>query len=63
MTQLAGKTESRIVLCLLLLTDFTLQYSWFILLLGSMLQNLGELIVVKHSILDWSFSVHLINLL
>ena len=36
--------------------------SWLILLLGSMLEYLGKLIVVKHPILDRSLSVHLINL-
>merc|ERR1719422_810718 len=35
--------------------------SGFILLLGSVLENLGKLIVVKHSLLDGSFLVHLIN--
>merc|ERR1719422_3052189 len=37
--------------------------SRFILLLGSVLENLGKLIVVKHSLLDRCLLVHLINLI
>ena len=36
--------------------------SWLILLLGPVLEYLGELIVVKHSVLDWRLSVHLVHL-
>merc|ERR1712029_261620 len=31
--------------------------------LGSVLENLGELVVVKHAILDRSLSIHLVNLI
>ena len=36
--------------------------SGLVLLLGTVLEDLGELVVVKHSILDRRLSVHLVNL-
>merc|ERR1712020_384393 len=42
-------------------TFFSSGFSWFVLLLGSMFENLGKLVVVKHPLLDRSFLVHLIN--
>ena len=36
--------------------------SSFILLISAVLENLGELVVVKHAILDRSLSIHLVNL-
>ena len=37
--------------------------SGLVLLLGTVLEDLGELVVVKHSILDRRLSVHLVHLL